>query len=394
VTSNLPPAEAIRTGAFYAAFFLALGAHLPFWPIWFAEWGLSAREIGGFTAFAVFARVAGGVIAPVIADRLGAGRMMLGAACVTAALLFASHALIETRPVLMLATLAVAAAVSGAVPIGDALAVSASRRYGFRYARARAVGSIAFMAANLAVGWLVAIWGVDLVLRWIAFWMAVAGALGWMHPGGGRSPAERERASLAEAAQLFRAPIFLAVAAASALTQSSHATYYAYASVHWRALGYAEELIGALWAFGVISEVALMVFLGSWIIGRLGAIGALALGAAGGLVRWPLMALDPPLALVWPLQALHAVTFASAYLGMLGFVAAALPTRLGATAQGLIGAGAGATATAVMTLAAAEAYARWGGGAYLVGAVASALGLATALWARRRWDGGEIVLRP
>jgi len=394
VTRPALPAEALTTGAFYGAFFLFLGAHLPFWPIWFAEWGLSAREIGQFASVAIIARVAGGVIAPAIADRLGAGRVMLGAACLAAALLFAAHALIESRAVLLLATLATAAAVSGAIPIGDALAVSATRRFGFDYARARAAGSVAFILANLVVGWLVARMGVGVVLWWVAFWLAAAGVLGWIHPGGGRSKAERERASLREAAMLFRSPVFLAVAAASALTQASHGVYYAYGSVHWRAQGYSEDVIGALWAFAVIVEVGLMVLFGGRLVRRIGPIGAMALGAAAGLLRWPLMALDPPMAMLWPVQALHALTFAAAYLGMIAFIAAATPTRLGATAQGLIGAGAGGVVMAAITFAAAEAYVRWGGGAYLIGAASCALGLTAALWARARWDGGEVPIAP
>ncbi len=384
------PPQALLTGAYYGAFFLALGAHLPFWPLWFEEWGLSATEIGEYAGIAILARVAGGVLTPLIADRLGLGRVVLGAACLAAGLLTASHVLIESRPVLLLATLAVAALLSGAMPISDALAVSATRRFGFDYARARSAGSVAFILANLIVGWLTARLGVEVVLWWVAFWLAATGVLGWLHPGGGRPRAERTRASLPEAAALFRSPIFLAVAAGAAFAQGSHGVYYAYGSIHWRAQGFSEDLIGALWAFGVIVEVGLMVLLGGWLVKRLGPIGAVALGCAAGLVRWPLMALDPQLVLLFPLQALHAFTFAAAYLGMVGFVSVATPDRLGATAQGLIGAGAGGVVMAAITFAAAEVFEFWGGGAYLISAASSALGLAAALWAKSRWDGGAI----
>ena len=35
-----------HTSAYYGFLFLALGAHLPFWPLWLSDWGLSAAEIG------------------------------------------------------------------------------------------------------------------------------------------------------------------------------------------------------------------------------------------------------------------------------------------------------------------------------------------------------------
>lgn len=37
---------AARLSAFYAAIFLVAGIQLPFWPVWLAARGLTAREIG------------------------------------------------------------------------------------------------------------------------------------------------------------------------------------------------------------------------------------------------------------------------------------------------------------------------------------------------------------
>ena len=48
------------------------------------------------------------------------------------------------------------------------------------------------------------------------------------------------------------------------------------------------------------------------------------------------MAFDPPMALLPPLQLLHAASFGAAHLGAMGFLARAVPRELGATAQGLV----------------------------------------------------------
>ncbi len=51
---------------------------------------------------------------------------------------------------------------------------------------------------------------------------------------------------------LLRNPAFLAVALASAMIQSSHALYYGFSTVQWRAAGFDGTLIGALWSVGVV----------------------------------------------------------------------------------------------------------------------------------------------
>ena len=43
---------AIRLALFYAAVFVAVGIHVPFWPLWLKDRGLSATEIGLLVAAA------------------------------------------------------------------------------------------------------------------------------------------------------------------------------------------------------------------------------------------------------------------------------------------------------------------------------------------------------
>ena len=46
-----------RLSAFYAAIFLVTGIQLPFWPVWLASRGLTAREIGVLLAAAIWVKV-------------------------------------------------------------------------------------------------------------------------------------------------------------------------------------------------------------------------------------------------------------------------------------------------------------------------------------------------
>jgi PPP family 3-phenylpropionic acid transporter len=125
-----------------------------------------------------------------------------------------------------------------------------------------------------------------------------------------------------------------------------------------------------LWSVGVVAEIAL--FAAS---GRLNIAPAtlLAMGAAGAVVRWGVMALDPPALLLPALQCLHALSFGATHLGSMGLLTRAVPAELGATVQGYFAVALGLVMAGAMGLS-GLLYARWGSLAYGAMAVAAAAG--------------------
>jgi PPP family 3-phenylpropionic acid transporter len=101
------------------------------------------------------------------------------------------------------------------------------------------------------------------------------------------------------------------------------------------------------------------------------------------------------LPVLFVLQTLHALTFAAAYIGVVEFLARAVPEQYRLTAMTVnatLGAGLfAATATVIGgrvfdTLGAVWAYALMGGLALL--------GVGLSLWLHRRWDGGLLRAVP
>jgi PPP family 3-phenylpropionic acid transporter len=373
----------------YAAFFLGMGAHLPFWPLWLADWGLSEGEVGLYLGAALLIRIIGGVAAPWLADLTGARRTALALLAAIACAALLAHAATDSRLVVFALTLATGAAIAGIIPISDALGAATASRHGFAYAHARAFGSLAFLLANLALGALIVWSGVGLVLWWIVACHLALIVAALRHPGGVRG--EEPRPRLTDALALFRARPFLLAGLASATLMAAHAPLYAYGSIHWRAQGLTEETIGALWAFGVAVEVALMFMLGGWLSARLGPWRCFALAGMAGLLRWIAMAGDPGAAALWALQATHALTFAPVHLGAVAFVGAALPRELAASGQGALAASAGAAAMGLATLLSGALYPMVGAAVFLLGAALSAVGLAAAVMLSLCWRGETIA---
>ncbi len=385
--------EGLLTSAWYGALFFAFGAHLPYWPVWLADWGLSQAEIGTYLGLALGLRVIGATALPALADRFAARRVVIALSALAAAVVFGAHLVIETRPVLLAATLAAAFVTAPLIPLGEALGVRAAGMHGFAYAHARAAGSLAFLAMNVGLGALIARLGPGVVLWAVALNFLAVAALGAVHPGGGAPPgAGLDRSKLREAGALMAHPVFLTFAAAASIGQASHAVYYVYGTLGWVGQGIDAGVIGLLWATGVGAEILLRLGPGRHLVARIGPARAVALAALAGVLRWGLMSLTPGLALLWPVQCLHALTFGLGHLGAMAFVAAAIPPRLQASAQGLYGGGMGGLAIALATLAAGGINAAFGAAsAYWLAAAMSGFALIAALRLGRIWDGGRIV---
>jgi PPP family 3-phenylpropionic acid transporter len=393
VKSAIARREGLLTSAWYGALFFAFGAHLPYWPVWLADWGLSQAEIGTYMGLALVLRVAGSTVLPALADRFAARRAVIAVSAALAAGVFFLHLFIEARPVLLAATLAAAFVTAPLIPLGEALGVRAAAMHGFAYAHARAAGSLAFLAMSVGLGALIGRMGPGVVLWVVALNFIAVAALGAVHPGGGAPPgAGLDRSKLREALLLMAQPVFLTFAVAASIGQASHAVYYVYGTLGWVAQGIGPEVIGFLWAIGVVAEIGLMLGPGRGLVERIGPARAVALAGLAGVLRWGLMSLEPELVLLWPVQCLHALTFGLAHLGAMAFIAAAIPPRLQASAQGLYAGGMGGLAIALATLAAGGVSAAFGSAsAYWLAAAMSGLALIAALRLGRIWDGGLIV---
>ena len=100
------------------------------------------------------------------------------------------------------------------------------------------------------------------------------------------------------------------------------------------------------------------------------------------MIRWVAMAFEPSIAVLLPLQILHAGSFAATHIGAMAFLSRAVPRELAATAHGTL-----ATVTGLLTASATGLsgliYAASGSRTYLVMAAMASVGVICALAANR-----------
>ena len=145
-------------------------------------------------------------------------------------------------------------------------------------------------------------------------------------------------------------------------------------------------MIGALWALSVVAEIIAFAVSGR-LLQPLGGTVLLMLGAAGAVLRWSIMALDPP-PLVLPLvQCLHGLSFGATHLGSMLFLARTAPGGLGATTQGYFTLAMGLVMAGAMSLS-GTLYQAFGIRAYAAMAAAAFIGGALAFGAHRLRERG------
>jgi PPP family 3-phenylpropionic acid transporter len=388
----MPARSKIPTGAsfvwrlafFYSALCAALGFQMPFLPVWLAAKGLDAGTVGIALAIPLVVRVVAIPVATRIADRCDAARAVIIIGAAGALLGYVAVALAWTPEALMAAIALASAFYAPLMPLADAYALGGLAARGRSYGPVRLWGSAAFIAGTLGGGLLL-----DLIAPLELIWIVVtallvnAAAAGLLAPPG--LNATGGLAQRASASMLLRDRRFLVIAGASALIQASHAVYYGFSTLQWRAAGLDGVTIGILWAVGVVAEIALFA-----ISARLALkpVALLFAGAAGGVVRWGMMAFDPPAPMLPVLQCLHAFSFGATHLGAVGFVARAAPPALAASAQGYLAVALALVMAATMGIS-GELYARWGSGAYWAMAVLAALGALALLVGAPCGGGGE-----
>ena len=380
--------SAARMGLQYVLLFGASGVSLPFAGLWFRAQGLTGAQIGALLAAPMLGRIVTGPLLAVWADGFRTRRAPIALLGLVMALGYGGAGLTDVFAVQALCWFIGATAAAALIPLSDVLTLRLAARDGFTFALPRGCGSAAFVAVNVAMGAALLRAPVDVIVVWITVMGLTIAALAALvlprEPVADGAPLkglDRFRG----VGRLVGDPVFMTAIFAVGAVQAAHAFQYGFSALLWKGQGISEAVTGQLWAFGVVVEVALMWLVEPWRrrVG-IGPWSLLVIGAAAAIVRWTAMAFAPPLWLLWPLQALHALTFAATFLAGVQIVEKLAPRDSQTAAQTLSSVLSAGVLIGIATAASGPLYDRFGAGGYAAMAVMSAAGLLAALPLRRR----------
>jgi len=372
------------------------GVFTPFFGAFLAYRGLSADQIGLLLSLALILRAFSGPLSGIVADARNDRRAVMLALYWVALTGFSALCLVGSPLLIFLFAVPAYLAYGSATPLLESVSVRLAERYGFDYGRVRIWASTTFVAMNVTGGIFAKFFGLGVIAPLLAMGAAMAVISTLMLPSPPPAvvpPAplgRRLRTTLAETRELLRSKVFLIFLASASFIQATHAFYYGYGGLHWKAIGYSALLIGIIWPLGVLAEIGLFS-----VALRVQALfdptRLLLIGGAVCVLRWTILAFDPPFALVVFAQFLHGGTFAIGHLGAVFFVVKAVPPRLAATAQSLFFVGGQGVMMGVMTLVSGAVYASWQGRAYLLMAALGVVAMGMALLLAKHWHGERII---
>jgi len=306
-----------RLAGAYFFYFAYLGAFAPYFSLYLSAAGLTAAGIGAVMALPQLVRIFAPHVWGWLADRDGRRLRVarIGTVIGTALYcgLFAAHGFEMLFSVVLLMSFFL----SAALPLLEVTTLNHLGERTARYGRIRVWGSIGFIAAVVAIGYMLDRLPVG-VLLWIM--LAILGGLIaflMLVPETARTEHADNQSPIAH---ILRQPPVAALITACALMAVAHGPYYTFYSIHLVAHGYSKGAIGWLWALGVICEIAIFFWMPHLFRAftlRAVLIASFALAA----VRFALIAaFADSLAMLLVAQTLHAASFGSFHAAALGSI--------------------------------------------------------------------------
>lgn len=314
-----PSHPGLRAIAVYYLFYYGfLGIFSPYWGPYLRDLNVSMAMIGLMTALPQINRIYAPALWGWLADRFGHRRAILRLA--GAGALAGFVLLLFSREVsgMFVAILVASFFWSAALPQVEATTMTLLQGDSGGYARLRIWGSIGFILATLAGGYLVDFWGVGVLPLLVVAIMSGVAALSWWVPDAacGRRAAEM-RSGLWSVLQRREV---ISLLSSCLLIGAAHGLLMSFYSIHLDEHAVPKRAMGWLWSLGVLAEIVLFWYM-SHLTGRFHLRTLYLFAMAVAVVRYLLIGWCADLMSVLVLaQLMHAFTFAAHHAVSIAYV--------------------------------------------------------------------------
>ncbi len=369
----------LNLSAFYFFYFAYLGAFAPFFALYLTSVGMNAVEIGVLMALPQLTRILAPHLWGWLADHSGRRIGIVRASGTAGLVVFMGVFAGDSFALLFAVLFAMTFFWSAALPLVEATTLSQLGEETARYGRIRVWGSVGFIAAVVAVGYLIDATGPRAVLWVVALLMAGMLLLSFTLA---EARTERHDGDHLPVWHIVRKPAVLAVIAASALMAAAHGPYYTFYTIHLVDHGYSKSAAGWLWALGVICEIGIFIWMSrlyrAFTLRRILIASTLLATLRFVVIGWG----ADSIVLLLAAQTLHAASFGSFHAAAIGVVHKLFRGRHQARGQAIYGSLAYGLGGTVGGLASGYAWGGLGAGPTFTLAAGCALLAAAVLW---RW---------
>ena len=302
------PSNYWHLSTFYFFYFVTLGAFLPYWTIYLADKGFSAKAIGQLMAIMMVTKIFSPFIWGKLSDITGKRLPIIRLGSILIAVCFINIYWAEGFWPIALVMLVFSFFWHAVLPQFETLSLSTLGTDTHLYSRIRLWGSVGFIVAVLLTGELLDFYEVGLLPALLLVSMVVLAGTSLFLP----QPNETAKQATSEkiSSVVFSKPVMVFFAMCFFM-QFSHGPYYTFFSIHLQDLGYSKFAIGLLWSLGVIAEIGIFMLMPKILL-RFSTRQILVTSLVLAAIRWYLLAdFSQFLPVLLLAQCLHAATYAS-----------------------------------------------------------------------------------
>lgn len=329
-----------RASLFQFTVYIPGGVASVFLGIWLSEHGIPADQIGVINALPTLCLLLLNIIVGRVADKADDWR--------TALIFISLASALAPLPLFfvsefwgILSVWALCATSNGLVaPVIDAATVRMTRRNGTDFGVVRAWATVGYVFAAGGLGLFLNALGSGAFVGLYVVTVVVRAALAFLLPRF-RAPATQatlansdpaivsQPSRLRDSLKLW----FVLPLLAFALVNSSNSIIGSFGALLWHENGIPSYFLGPLLGLAAVGE-AILMFAWRRFGGRVTARNMILVAALAGLVRFTIMAFNPPVGVLFFTQLLHAFSFGMGYFGVVHFIANWTNEANAAEAQG------------------------------------------------------------
>jgi MFS family permease len=329
---NVPPR--VRSALAYVVVFTAVGAYVPYLPLYYRSLGLGLGEIGSILAVGAFVGLVAAPLWGALSDRRRGSPWVLIAGIAVAILGAGTLALSGALWTTFLGAALFGAGLAGTVPILDARALEAAGANRSSYGPLRAWGSMSYVVSAVGTGAAIETWGIRALFVVVTAALVATAVVGLSLRSPVRRSVDLVVNPLWNAGRLFGPRglgLFLVGAFLSWLAMASVLTF---TPLRFAELGAGATIVGLGGAIAASIEAPIMLGFPK-LAARFGSERLLITGVVFIVARAVVAELATEPTVLLAASVFGGVAFALFFVGGVTYVSRRVPPELAATAQGI-----------------------------------------------------------
>ena len=247
-----------RLSGFYWVYFASLGVVVPYWSLYLNSLGFDAKSIGELMAVLMATKIVAPYLWSWIADHTGHSMKIIRVASICSTIAFLGVFIGSNFWWLVIVMLLFSFFWNATLPQFEANTMNHLGEDTHKYSVVRLWGSLGFVFSVILIGSLLDEYGYQLVPLSVFILYVCIVIFSYIVKDAPHKTHLHENGSIFTA---LKKPHVIALLLVCFLMQMSHGPYYTFYSIYLKQYAYSSNVLGWLWALGVIAEIILFMFM-------------------------------------------------------------------------------------------------------------------------------------